>query len=210
MDKKIDSIFLIALALIVIGLTITIFAGLKNAANRVEEIQSETALRCTTAVTTASTAAETIPAETECTEPETTVTTPSAALYDVPLSDELQKHIIEQAEAHGIDPAIILAMAWKESTYYSKAVGDNGNSIGLLQIQPKWHSARMERLNCDDLFNPYQNVVVGVDYLAENLNRYGSIEAALTAYNAGSYTGTVTQYAKTVVAMAAEIRGEAQ
>lgn len=204
--NKSDSIFLIALALVVIGLVATIFVGLKNAANAAKEITLDT----TPAVTTADTTDEAEATDTECTVPETTEATASVTLYDVPLSDQLQLHIIEQAEAHGIDPAIILAMAWKESTYYAKAVGDGGNSHGLLQIQPRWHSARMQRLGCTDLFDPYQNATVGIDYLAENLNRYGSIEAALTAYNAGSYTGTVTNYAKTVLAMAAEIRGEAQ
>lgn len=210
MDKKVDSIFLIALALVVVGLVVTIFAGLKNAANKAQEIKYETATKCTTAVTTASTAAETTTAETECTETETTETEPPAALYDVPLDAELQLHIIKEAEAHGIDPAIIIAMCWKESTYNPKAMGDGGNSYGLLQIQPRWHKARMKRLGCTDLLDPYQNITVGVDYLAENLRKYGSIEAALTAYNAGSYTGTVTHYAKTVIAMATEIKGEMQ
>ena len=210
MDKKIDSLFLIALALIVVGLVAIIFIGLNNAANKAQEVKSETIARCTTVVATEATVPETTEAETECTEAETTEATLAVALYDVPLSDELQLHIIEQAEAHGIDPAVIFAMAWKESTYYSKAVGDGGNSYGLLQIQPRWHSGRMEKLGCSDLFDPYQNVIVGVDYLAENLNRYGSIEAALTAYNAGSYTGTVTNYAYTVLSMAAELRGESQ
>ena len=203
---KPESLFQIGIVLIVVAIIGFVFIGLHIAAKEAENITLESTLP----VTTASAAAETEETETECTESETTVTTPSVTLYDVPLSEDLQFHIIKQAEAHGIDPAIIFAMAWKESTYYSKAVGDGGDSIGLLQIQPKWHSARMEKLGCTDLFNPYQNVVVGIDYLAENMNRYGSMEAALTAYNAGSYTGTVTNYAHTVLAMAAEIRGEAQ
>lgn len=138
------------------------------------------------------------------TEPEPTE--PPVALYDVPLSEDLQLHIIEQAEAHGIDPAIILAMIYKESSYRADNVGDNGNSFGLMQIQPRWHSGRMERLGCDDLFDPFQNVTVGIDFLGEMLNRYdGNIEKALVAYNQGSYKGTVTKYAKAVLAKADEI-----
>jgi soluble lytic murein transglycosylase-like protein len=157
---------------------------------------------------------ETEPPATEHTEPPATEaptepepTEPPVALYDVPLSEDLQLHIIEQAEAHGIDPAIILAMIYKESSYRADNVGDNGNSFGLMQIQPRWHSGRMERLGCDDLFDPFQNVTVGIDFLAEMLNRYdGNIEKALVAYNQGSYKGTVTKYAKAILAKADEIK----
>ena len=139
---------------------------------------------------------------TEPAEEVTEATEPSATLYDVPLDVSLQEHIIEKAEEHGIDPAIIVAMAYKESTWNEKCIGDDGDSYGLLQVQPKWHYRRMQELGCTDLLDPYQNVTVAVDYLCELLNRYGSIDKALTAYNRGSYSGTVTEYAKTVMAYA--------
>lgn len=144
------------------------------------------------------------------TVPETTTaeTEPPVVLYDVPLDEELQLHIIREAEKAGIDPAIVFAIAKKESTYNANAVGDGGDSIGLLQVQPYWHSGRMERLGCTDLLDPYQNVTVAVDYLSEQLSRYGSMEAALTAYNQGHYNGTVTQYAQTVLAYAEQINNE--
>lgn len=44
---------------------------------------------------------------------------------------------------------------------------------------------RMERLNVTDLTNPYQNVLVGIDYLSELIERYGTIQDALAAYNYG-------------------------
>lgn len=138
----------------------------------------------------------------EPTEPETIATEPTITLYDIPLDADLQKHIIQVAEAHGIDPKIIFAMAHKESTYRTDAIGDSGNSLGLLQIQPRWHSERMDKLGCTDLLDPYQNVVVGVDYLCELLSRYGDMGKALTAYNRGHYAGTVTEYAWTVLAKA--------
>jgi soluble lytic murein transglycosylase-like protein len=132
--------------------------------------------------------------------------TSAIPLYDVPLSMELQLHIIHTCEAKRIDPAIVVAMAFRESTYNAKAIGDNGESFGLLQIQPYWHSERMERLGCTDLLDPFQNVTVGVDYLAELLDRYdGDMAKALVAYNRGHYAGTVTEYAKTILAMAEEL-----
>lgn len=126
----------------------------------------------------------TVPTETQ---PETAATAALVTLYDVPLSEELQLHIIQTSEVHGIDPATVVAMIWKESTYDAAAVGDSGNSLGLMQIQQRWHADRMARLGCSDLTDPFQNVTVGVDILAELLNKYdGNISMALMAYNAGS------------------------
>lgn len=130
-------------------------------------------------------------------------------LYDVPLDAELQFHIIGLCEEHGIDPAIVMAMIWKESRFHADSVGDGGNSLGLMQVQPRWHSKRMEKLGCDDLLDPHQNVVVGIDYLAACIRRYdGDVAKALVAYNQGHYNGTVTAYAKSVLAKAEEMRGE--
>lgn len=147
--------------------------------------------------------------ETNVAQPvDTTEETPSVALYDVPLDAELQLHIIEQAEAHGIDPAIIMAMAYRESGYNANAIGDCGDSFGLLQIQPRWHYARMERLGCTDLLDPFQNVTIAVDYLAEQIDRYdGDVAKALVAYNQGHFNETITDYALAVLDIAAELRG---
>lgn len=126
-------------------------------------------------------------------------------LYDIPLDDDLQYYIIDQSQANGIDPAIIFAMCYRESSYNANCIGDNCNSYGLMQIQPKWHIERMERLGCTDLLDPYDNITVGLDYLCELLNKYGDMAKALTAYNRGHYNGIVTQYAKNVLETASEL-----
>ncbi len=105
--------------------------------------------------------------------------------YDVPLDEELQLFIVRECEKHHIDAAIIMAMIERESEFKADAIGDNGHSHGLMQIQERFHLERMERLGVVDLLDPYQNVQVGIDYLAELLERYGDIEKALVAYNAG-------------------------
>ena len=135
-------------------------------------------------------------------------TTPSVILYDVPLATELQLHIIQVAESYGIDPAIILAIIYRESSFNPASIGDYGAAFGLMQIQPRWHKDRMERLGCTDLLDPYQNVIVGADYLAEQVNRYGGdMGKALVAYNAGHYSGTITKYAQVILDVAEELRG---
>ena len=191
-ELVVDAIFLIVLALVVIGLLINFRVSGKSAEATYEP-------------TTEATTAETTEYITEPTQEETEATEPAVTLYDVPLDVELQLHIISEADKAGIDPAIIMAMAYKESTYNVNSIGDGGDSYGLLQVQPRWHYKRMQKLGCTDLLDPYQNVTVGVDYLCELLSKYGSIDKALTAYNAGSYKGTVTKYAKSVMAMAEDL-----
>lgn len=126
--------------------------------------------------------------------------------FDVPLSEDLQDHIFMVCESYGIDPAIVIAMIQRESNFVIDIVGDNGNSFGLMQIQPRWHRDRMEKLGCTDLLNPYQNVNVGVDYLAELFEKGKSVEWVLMAYNGGpSYAnkkaanGEVNTYARDVI-----------
>lgn len=105
--------------------------------------------------------------------------------FDCPLPRDLQDHIAALCEEYHIDPAIIVAMCKKESTYNARAVGDGGNSLGLMQIQPRWHKDRMKRLGCTNLKDAYQNVTVGIDFLAELMGKYEDVEKALMAYNAG-------------------------
>ena len=199
---KLDCAFVVALA---VTATITI-CGCKSS-----EAEEPTCEPTTIATTTETTEAVTKPTETEpptteATEPietEPIETEPPVILYDVPLDADLQIHIIETAEEYGIDPAIIFAMAFRESTYNPDCVGDGGDSYGLMQVQPKWHSERMERLGCLDLLDPYQNVTVAIDYLNEMLEWYGrDVAKALTAYNRGFYEGTITEYAKAVMNIA--------
>ena len=113
--------------------------------------------------------------------------------YDIPLSEELQEYIFTECEERGIKPEIVFGMIERESQFREEAIGDNGNSFGLMQIQPYWHSGRMERLGVTDLLDPFQNVAVGIDYLAELVLKYDNIEMALTAYNAGC-TGAYNNY----------------
>ena len=51
---------------------------------------------------------------------------------------------------------------------------------GLLQVMPM--TARALRLDGDD---PVANVLAGARYLRQMLDRFGSVELALSAYNAG-------------------------
>lgn len=113
---------------------------------------------------------------------------------EVPLPYDLQTYINNVCLRYEIAPEIVFAMIGKESSHNYKEIGDNGNSEGLMQVQRKHHEDRMDKLGCIDLLNPYENVLVGVDYLAELLTQYeGNMANALTAYNAGP-TGAYEDY----------------
>lgn len=144
------------------------------------------------------------------TESATTVPVPEPPIIvsweEIPLEAELQHHIVELCTQHDIPPAIVFAVCWRETKYTVNTIGDDGNSYGLMQVQPKWHYERMSELGATDLLNPYQNTAVGVDYLSELIERYnGNIYAAVVAYNRGSFNGTITEYAKSVMSEAERI-----
>ena len=132
--------------------------------------------------------------------------------YDIPLDDELQDYIIETSEEHGVNPAIIIAMIKRESQFDIDIIGDKGKAFGLMQIHPRWHSDRMEKLGVTDLLDPYQNVTVGIDIMAELLDGGESVEWALMAYNGGYAhanrhieAGTLSGYATDVLEFAEEL-----
>lgn len=106
--------------------------------------------------------------------------------YPVPLDHDLQAHIIRTCESYGIAPTIVFAMINRESDFDADTIGDGGESYGLLQVKPRYHSERMKNHGVTDLLDPYGNVLVGIDYLAELLDKYdGNMEKALVGYNAG-------------------------
>lgn len=110
---------------------------------------------------------------------------PERIYYDVPLTEDLQDIIIDISEKRGVDPALVIAVIEKESGYKPDASGDNGRSQGLMQIWRSFHEQRMEKLGAVNLYDPRDNVIVGIDILAEKLEKYEDTEKALIAYNAG-------------------------
>lgn len=129
-----------------------------------------------------------------CNRTEASSTISTKKYFDVPLSHNLQDHIFNLCEEYGIAPEIIVAMIERESNYDDGAVGDNGESVGLMQIQEHNHYDRIERLGVTNLFDPFENVEVGIDFFAQCITRNGgNVEMALMSYNAGQ-KGAETNY----------------
>ena len=110
---------------------------------------------------------------------------PQNTHWNIPLTQDLQAYIIYLCEEYNIAPELVIAVIQEESNYNTDAIGDNGTSFGLMQVREMYHERRMHKLGCTNLLDPYQNVTVGIDILSEKLNKYDTIEEALTAYNAG-------------------------
>lgn len=90
--------------------------------------------------------------------------------------------LIEAAAArHGLDPALVDAIAYVESRYRPAAVSPAG-AVGFMQIMP----STAAELGVKDLTDPRQNIEAGAAYLRAMLDAFdNNIEHALAAYNAG-------------------------
>ncbi|MDO4331790.1 MAG: lytic transglycosylase domain-containing protein [Eubacteriales bacterium] len=99
--------------------------------------------------------------------------------------EKMQCYTYILCKLYGVEYSVVVALIEQESGYTFDKVGDDGNSIGYMQVYESAHTDRMERLNCTNLMNPYQNVKVGIDFLAELIEKYGTVQDALAAYNYG-------------------------
>lgn len=102
------------------------------------------------------------------------------------LPEEVQRFIYRICKRDGVRYALVLAMIERESAYKADCIGDDGESLGYMQVQQKWHEERMREKGVTDLMNPYQNIMVGVDYIAELIEEYGTERDALAVYNYGA------------------------
>lgn len=104
-------------------------------------------------------------------EPTTEAPTTEAPqkLYNIPLEQSLQEYTINTCSNVGIDPIIVFAVMRRESNYNVNAIGDGGNSIGIMQIQPRWWQdmASEHGLN---IYEPAGNIALGTILLKRQLD----------------------------------------
>ena len=110
----------------------------------------------------------------------------------------------------GVPLSLLVATAYVESRMDPSAESHAG-ARGLLQLMPA--TAHELRLDGDD---PATNVLAGARYLRQMLDRFGSVDLALAAYNAGptavaragaAPTVGTLRYVKNVEARAGQLLG---
>ncbi|KXZ22298.1 phage tail tape measure protein [Bacillus nakamurai] len=103
-------------------------------------------------------------------------------------SGKYSSYINSAASKYGVDPALIAAVIQQESGFNARARSGAG-AAGLMQLMP----STAKSLGVNNVYDPYQNIMGGTKYLAQQLSKFGgSVEKALAAYNAGP--GNVIKY----------------
>ena len=95
-------------------------------------------------------------------------------------ASDVCKLIERNASEHGLDPAFLARLLWKESRFEPSAISPAG-AIGIAQFMP----GTAELYWLDDPFNPAQAIRKAAWYLAQLSERFGNIGLAAVAYNGG-------------------------
>jgi soluble lytic murein transglycosylase-like protein len=96
-----------------------------------------------------------------------------------PVPAPFRSAFAEAAAKTGVPLSLLVATAYEES-HMDPSARSGAGARGLLQLMPA--TARELRLDGDD---PRTNVFAGARYLQQLLERFGSVDLALAAYNAG-------------------------
>ena len=104
---------------------------------------------------------------------------------DAPSRDEIKQMIIDTSNRHGVDPTLMVALAYQESGWNQQAVSP-ANAIGAMQVIPtsgQWASSLIGReLN---LFDPQDNVTAGVVVMRALMRSADSSDDAIGGYYQG-------------------------
>ncbi|MGH9547147.1 MAG: transglycosylase SLT domain-containing protein [Terriglobales bacterium] len=108
------------------------------------------------------------------------------ALFPKPYWPDLKKFSSQNA----LDPYLVASLIRQESEFNPDAVS-RANALGLMQLLPKVGSevARQEKLrhfSPAQLLTPEVNLQLGTRYFREMVDKFGTFEYALAAYNAGT------------------------
>ena len=109
--------------------------------------------------------------------------------------DDLIEHY---ASMHAVEAALVRAIIQVESAF-NPAARSHAGAIGLMQLMP----ATAQELGVNP-FVPEQNIEGGVRYFSQMLRKFGAVDLALVAYNAGP--GFAERYIRGQAALYGETR----
>ncbi len=95
--------------------------------------------------------------------------------------------LIEASRSAGVPPWLVAGVARQESVF-SETVRSPAGAVGVLQLIPgtaRLHARALGMSGPPDLTDPELNLRLGARELAGLLQRFGAVEPALAAYNAG-------------------------
>ncbi len=132
------------------------------------------------------------------------------------LPESVRVYLYNLCREHNISYPLMLALIEKESGYQWDAESPDGSCKGYAMINDKWHQERMERLGVTDIYDPYGNLEVSLDYLSELFSRYHDANVVLMCYNCGESGAerllkngiSSTEYSEKILAREAEISHE--
>lgn len=99
----------------------------------------------------------------------------------------IKSMLYQAAQRHGVNPGLVLGLAWWESGWDQSQVSSTG-AVGVMQIEPYTADTAGPRLlhQAVDIHQTAANIDLGVAILRENLDRYqNDLMKALVAYYAG-------------------------
>lgn len=125
-----------------------------------------------------------------------------------PPTSSIASTLEQQAVAHGLEPALVKAVAWQESGWRQDAVSSAG-AIGVMQVMPGTADYVNQVLDHGNLNvrKASHNVHLGVAYLRHMKQTMGATRRALAAYYSGPgnvkkrLQGYQKGYARSVLAL---------
>lgn len=121
------------------------------------------------------------------------------------VDDGIPSEVKEACEKYGAEyficPELLESLAYQESRFIADVVSADGSCVGICQINPSCHRARMKRLGVTDLKDAEQNIHVAADYLSEIFQEHdGDPEIVLMIYNGDSRwkNGKISRYAEEI------------
>jgi soluble lytic murein transglycosylase len=88
-----------------------------------------------------------------------------------------------------LDPYLVAALIRQESAFNPNALSSQ-NAVGLMQLLPRTgrlvaRQARLRHFSSTQLYTPEINLKLGTRYFRSMVDKFGGLECALAAYNAG-------------------------
>lgn len=136
----------------------------------------------------------------------------STIQYEDGIPSEIKEICDEIGNQFDICPELLESMAYTESRFIPDVT--NKKCYGLMQVNVKIHADRIEKYGytAEDMFDPYKNMTVAADYLAELYETFGDENPIVLSVYSGNWdavskykeTGYLTPYVEEVLTRSAQ------